>query len=315
MLAQVLRGKEALLQKILQESENEASFLLKLKHILEHSVERGGGGLPRPPRPPAHYSQALADLEAIGWQRVTEVSPDFSRVSIRTLDKKKREHIFTVHISQEGPPTIDCVLPITFKPSWSEKTTLCEVVARFEEQLCAHQRFWDVMDELDRETWVLEPEQPSRQCNFRRIVLGSNMSLYLSIDPLRPSGLPEFKFLGPEHVVGPIRARVLARVAHWDPGVEVPVKRNLENLMDLKLPGPEASQQEGFCGECGVCYAYQLEGVVPDVVCNNLRCNQPFHFACLLEWLQTVPTTRQSFGVLFGECPYCSEQLSLKLQR
>ena len=40
---------------------------------------------------------------------------------------------------------------------------------------------------------------------------------------------------------------------------------------------------QGFCGECGVCYAYQLDGLVPDMVCENLQCNQPFHFACLLE--------------------------------
>lgn len=53
-----------------------------------------------------------------------------------------------------------------------QQTTLAEVVEQFEDRLCHHQQFWDVMDELDRKTWVLEPENPTPACNYRRIVIG-----------------------------------------------------------------------------------------------------------------------------------------------
>lgn len=35
--------------------------------------------------------------------------------------------------------------------------------------------------------------------NDNSICAGTNSSLHLTIDPRRPSGVPEFKFLGPEH--------------------------------------------------------------------------------------------------------------------
>ena len=37
--------------------------------------------------------------------------------------------------------------------------------------MSVHQAFWEVMDALDRDTWVLEPEKPTPGCNYRRIVV------------------------------------------------------------------------------------------------------------------------------------------------
>lgn len=35
--------------------------------------------------------------------------------------------------------------------------------------------------------------------------------------------------------------------------------------------------------DCGICYAYQLDGAIPDQVCDNSQCGQPFHQICLYE--------------------------------
>lgn len=43
---------------------------------------------------------------------------------------------------------------------------------QFEEWLKKFQRLWDELDEVDQECWVLEPENPSKACSYRRIVLG-----------------------------------------------------------------------------------------------------------------------------------------------
>lgn len=59
--------------------------------------------------------------------------------------------------------------------------------------------------------------------------------------------------------------------------------------------------------DCGICYAYQLDGAIPDQVCDNSQCGQSFHYICLYEWLRGLLTSRQSFNIIFGECPYCSK--------
>lgn len=38
-----------------------------------------------------------------------------------------------------------------------------------------------------------------------------------------------------------------------------------------------------FSMDCGICYAYRLDGAIPDQVCDDSRCGQPFHQACLYE--------------------------------
>ena len=88
-----------------------------------------------------------------------------------------------------------------------------------------------------------------------------------------------------------------------------------------------------FSVECGICYAYRLGvgAVLPEIVCENSHCGQPFHHPCLLEvrillfspcwcanipwevlllllqWLRGLPTSRMSFNTIFGECPYCNQ--------
>ncbi len=52
-------------------------------------------------------------------------------------------------------------------------------------------------------------------------------------------------------------------------------------------------------------------GPCPDVCrCESGTCGRPFHSQCLSEWLAAVPTTRRSFGMLFGTCPYCSHPIT-----
>ena len=35
--------------------------------------------------------------------------------------------------------------------------------------------------------------------------------------------------------------------------------------------------------ECGICYAYRLNDLIPDKVCEDSRCGQSFHSLCLYE--------------------------------
>jgi hypothetical protein len=65
--------------------------------------------------------------------------------------------------------------------------------------------------------------------------------------------------------------------------------------------------------ECGICYTYDLDGVIPERVCEDQRCARAFHAGCLYEYVRGLPNVRQSFGTFFGACPYCNTPLTVKL--
>ena len=79
-----------------------------------------------------------------------------------------------------------------------------------------------------------------------------------------------------------------------------------------RLPSLQACSAgaEEYSVECAVCYMYDLDGCVPEIACDG--CSKPFHKACLYEWLSALPSTRQSFNRLFGECPYCSRPVTVE---
>ena len=52
---------------------------------------------------------------------------------------------------------------------------------------------------------------------------------------------------------------------------------------------------------------------LPDQLCSNPKCNRVYHTDCLIQWLQALPSTRSSYGTLFGVCPYCTEGLAVKV--
>lgn len=97
---------------------------------------------------------------------------------------------------------------------------------------------------------------------------------------------------------------------------------NLATLLECALPKPSAvSAKEEEITDCGICYAQYLpvddelginSGGAPDYTCENSSCSKAFHTVCLRDWLRSITTTRQSFDVLFGNCPYCSDPVAVK---
>ena len=91
------------------------------------------------------------------------------------------------------------------------------------------------------------------------------------------------------------------------------LRANLETVLEMQLPSPQTTEKEDFSGDCCICYAYKLDsGATPDRVCDNLRCRRPYHPSCLLSWLQQLPNSRTSLGMVFGMCTYCGADISVK---
>jgi len=55
------------------------------------------------------------------------------------------------------------------------KSKLVHLSAHFEKCITSYLDFWDIMDEIDANTCVLEPEMPSRDATRRRIALGTTV--------------------------------------------------------------------------------------------------------------------------------------------
>ncbi|KAK3090809.1 hypothetical protein FSP39_014840, partial [Pinctada imbricata] len=188
---------------------------------------------------------------------------------------------------------------------------LKDVYSQFEQAIDLYQDFWDMMAEIDTKTWVLEPDNPMFGATERRIAVNTTASLQISVDPRRPTMLPECRFMGADQVVQPLREAMNTNLNFWNE--QDSLLRNLERLLGVSFPSPSNTKKEEFSVECGICYAYRLDEEIPDNACNDTRCGQPFHQSCLYELTSTYfksYTNKTSMNGLNAESdPYNSHQV------
>ncbi|XP_058020871.1 E3 ubiquitin-protein ligase FANCL isoform X5 [Ahaetulla prasina] len=317
-------GKEAWTEMRLEHSSDLVSFMVELKTILELALKNTEELCAQPP--PQYYSGLIGDIENLGWNKyscllssantkqVLFIDPAFSTIRLKAEDSSGRDHQITLKLNSKYPreqPDCSIDLPVQFSFSWTPQSSLLSIHSQFLAALESLKEFWDVLDEIDEKTWVLEPEKPTRSSTRRRIAIGSNISLNIEVDPRHPTMLPECYFLGADHVVNPLKIKLNSNIQMWNP--ENSLLKNLKEILEIDFPSREALEKTDFSMDCGICYAYRLDGAIPDQVCDDSHCGQSFHQVCLYEWLRGLPSSRQSFNVIFGECPYCSKQITLKI--
>uniref|UniRef100_G3VYJ7 E3 ubiquitin-protein ligase FANCL n=1 Tax=Sarcophilus harrisii TaxID=9305 RepID=G3VYJ7_SARHA len=316
-LKTILDGYRQILNQRLQYSPDLVSFMMELKMILEVAL-KNKQELYAPPPPPHYYSCLVEEIETLGWDKLVYVDTSFSTIKLKAKDTSGREHLITLKLKTKYPTeSPDCYvdLPLPFSVSWtpqvSSYSSLTDIHSQFLAALESLKAFWDVMDEIDQKTWILEPEKPTRSATMRRIAIGNNVSVNIDVDPRHPTMLPECFFLGADHVVKPLGIKLSKNIHMWDP--ENSLLQNLKNVLEIEFPVRATLEKSDFTMDCGICYAYRLDGAIPDQVCDNFQCGQPFHQTCLYEWLRGLMTSRQSFNIIFGECPYCSKPITLKM--
>ncbi|XP_020083280.1 E3 ubiquitin-protein ligase FANCL isoform X2 [Ananas comosus] len=280
---------------------------------------------PSPP-PPSLYSKIYSEIEEIGWEHLIHSEDDLSSVSFRVLDEKGRAHQLEILLPRNYPecsPSIAADLPYVAKIHWSRTSRLKDVVHQFREHLKKLQQFWSTMDDIDKTLWVVDPKQPPLAASYRRVVLGclgDDCCLLLNINARKPNSLPECRFLGPDGTVDLLVKNWRKNCRKWTS--DKAFHENLATILETQLPQPPAASAEDDDQlDCGICYAKHLpvadelgasSGCAPDYTCENASCSKAFHTVCLRDWLRTITTTRQSFDVLFGNCPYCSEPVAVK---
>uniref|UniRef100_A0A8C0TT60 FA complementation group L n=2 Tax=Canis lupus familiaris TaxID=9615 RepID=A0A8C0TT60_CANLF len=284
-LKTILNGYHQIVQQRMQHSPDLMSFMMELKMVLEVAL-KNKQELYAPPPPPQFYSSLMEEIGTLGWDKLVYVDTCLSTIKLKAEDASGRKHLITLKLKTKYPTeSPDCVVdfPVSFSVSWTPQSSLISIYSQFLAALESLKAFWDVMDEIDEKTWVLEPEKPTRSATTRRIAL----------------------------VVKPLGIKLSRNIHLWDP--ENSLLQNLKDVLEIDFPARANLEKSDFSMDCGICYAYQLDGAIPDQVCDNLQCGQPFHQICLYEWLRGLLTSRQSFNIIFGECPYCSKPITLKM--
>lgn len=312
-LKAILNGYHQIVQQRMQHSPDLMSFMMELKMLLEVAL-KNKQELHVPLPPPQFYSSLIEEIGTVGWDKLVYADTSFSTIKLKAEDASGREHLITLKLKTKYPAeSPDCFVdfPVSFSVSWTPKSSIISIHSQFLAALESLKAFWDVMDEIDEKTWVLEPEKPTRSATARRIALGNNASINIEVDPRHPTMLPECCFLGADHVVKPLGIKLSRNIHLWDP--ENSLLQNLKDVLEIDFPARAVLEKSDISMDCGICYAYQLDGAIPDQVCDNSQCGQPFHQICLYEWMRGLLTSRQSFNIMFGECPYCSKPITLKM--
>ncbi|KAJ7380003.1 hypothetical protein OS493_012765 [Desmophyllum pertusum] len=232
-LRHLLRGYEGVIKQRLIQSVDLPSFLLELKSILEKLL--GCQKSEKVVSQPKFYTHLVTELETIGWEKLAYVDPSFQVLKLAARDNKEREHVVTVHLSPQHPdvtPTCTTDLPgKRFTFTWSSQSLpLQQLYHQFQQVLSHFEDFWDMLDEIDSNTWVLEPDHPSRSCTNRRIALGNNASIQIDVNPANPRLLPECRFMGADNVIVPLREHLNSNIQSWNP--QLSVLMNLESYWD-----------------------------------------------------------------------------------
>ncbi|KAI4330245.1 hypothetical protein MLD38_028544 [Melastoma candidum] len=264
-------------------------------------------------------------IEEVGWEHLVRSSKDLTLLSFRVLDTLGRIHVLEVQLHKEypeHPPSVSGDVPALPKLEWKATSKLKDALSQFRKHLDKLESFWSVLDDIDRSLCVSYPKLPCRAECSRGIDVGNDCCIMVCVRVEEPNSLPECRFIGSRDDTMRLGKGWMRNSKKWDK--EKPFRENLETVLGFQLPKPLNEENNDLQAECGICYSHHLpvedelgpsSGSGADFTCENASCRRAFHSICLIDWLRSITTTRQSFNVLFGKCPYCSEVIAVKLNK
>jgi E3 ubiquitin-protein ligase FANCL len=397
----------------LAQSRDLQSFLVDFEDIVDALFQEHPSASSLPSRTSSLsaelYSALIADLDAIGWDRIASLDETMTRMEIALVDDTHRTHTLKIQLPKGYPvaaPVCSLEMPVPLNIKWNpvhlhNKTSntvtlsnrsssnnnsaiindtsqgygaenthgtlhmnmnttntnlhvnmnscssLNDVVKHCMFTLNSFAGLWDVLDDWDNNTKVLDPpgirtKGTHRHVSMRRIATGhQHCSLQVDIDWRRPRAVCECKFFGSDSVVGALFQTLNDRLYLWNQSL-LP-RENLQLILGLQFPPSPTDAELASAAvveqelECGVCYSHYLDNSSmsttsssssssnassslvsagsngPDCHCENAKCNKSFHKACLYEWMTSLPNTRLSFNVVYSVCPYCTSPFRLQI--
>ncbi|CAN6450657.1 unnamed protein product [Victoria cruziana] len=312
----LLSGFERLIQQRLENNENVVLFISEMKEILasvEQVICRGSS------QPASWYRSLYAEIEEVGWENLSSFGEALTSLTFSIRDRNDMAHKLKMILGKDYPnsaPSIVADVPFCCELRWSNKCRLKDAVYQFHMHIEKFQEFWFILDDIDKTLLVLEPRPSSRAASYRHVDLGNDCTLLVSIDPYTA----RCRFFGAAPKINSLWRKWKQNNQRWK--CDTSFRENLECILGIRLPAAPSAMDDHPQIDCGICYAYYLpedselgveRGNMPDYVCENERCGRAFHIICLRDWLQSITTTRKSFGALYGNCPYCSEPVAVKI--
>uniref|UniRef100_T1J608 SRCR domain-containing protein n=1 Tax=Strigamia maritima TaxID=126957 RepID=T1J608_STRMM len=304
-LQYLLQGNTNVIKQRLSQCSDLKAFLVELQNILEVNCKQT---MTSNQFMHSYSVQLLKEIEDFGWTKLSYVNENLNVLKIREVDNFGREHEITIELPENYPndsANFITDLPVKFALQWNSSCRLNDIQQQFCKYISSFQQFWDMMDELDGNAWILEPEKPSRKDTNRRLAINTSASIQIQVDPYNCFAIPECSFLGSDQSITPLRDRFNSNLDKWDFNCTLLI--NIQNVLEITFPSRELTKKEDFVVACAICYSYHLDDITPDKICDDNRCRQSFHSICLYEWLKVLPSSRLSFNVIFGDCPYCSK--------
>jgi len=261
-----------------------------------------------------HYQ--LEELEIETENILIQLSNDLSTLTLQTTDDQKRHHVmrmtlsnFPAQISVEQwdvPQQEAIIQQDTHKRQRTEPPTILDMYLKFVQIVKEHQELWNQLDDIDANTWVLEPST-NRSSRQRSIYLSEGAKLILILDAL---ALPTIQFLGSQSR----HYKDMYQSFKWNK--ERSVRNNLEACFQKSLAKPNEDAEENSTPsasttDCGICFGATTS--TEKCSCENPKCARPFHSSCLEKWLSSLTTSRTSFDTIIGSCPYCKDPIAVQI--
>ncbi|KAI8087998.1 WD-repeat region-domain-containing protein [Gilbertella persicaria] len=251
------------------------SFLTELKEIIEPSLQTNHGVFRY-----VHDRSTFIfnELVKIGFDRVHHIDQDMTKLTFSTIDAALRTHLITFSLPAQYPlvpPRLTGYhLPVSM--DITSCSHLQDMLNQHQSLINQYQPLFDCMDDLDQHMRILEPDHPTRTDCWRRIALGHHCSLEIELNPDMPrQNKPKVRFFGNANRVHELKQLWHAKTWHQDQPIHT-------NLLDLCQVTGDQSESSVNDVECGICYAYKLNGTdTPDIIC--ALCNRGFHDECLYQ--------------------------------
>jgi len=285
-----------LLRKRISRCDSTEQVVVELEDIVERILGSDEKILPFLP-PATYFERVLRDLDQVSWDTVRSIDENtLSEIELNVMDTSGRSHVVNVRLPRSYPDASpECRVHVPGKPNataplkwYSKDSTLKDIVLQMKTFLDKYHDLWCELEEIDNACWVLEPEHPNRSHTFRRVVVAKFCSLEMNLNVEFPRRPCEWRFMGSESTLTPLRKKMQEQIGEWNDGISVhsrgflhfyfifcflslththtnilrlQVRENVQHILGIALPSPKTSQRCDFASECGICYSYRLRKV------------------------------------------------------
>ncbi|KAM9944590.1 hypothetical protein ACTFIT_009300 [Dictyostelium discoideum] len=256
------------------------------------------------------FSLISNEIDEIGWNKVINIDKSLSSFEIMLLDIKEREFIVEFSIPIGYPtqfPFVKCDLPLnstefitklrSINTSTNDNSfynnnknnnnnfennnnnnnnnsiSISNILKKIQIMIdYEYQEFFNFMEEIDSESWVLEPINPRRSSIFRRIAIGNGCSICFEVNPNQPRIAPyKVDFIGPSSKTQPLHQLWNKKYSAQQWFERSSPIDNFQKMLELSFPlkSMDNTLIEEIIIQCSICYTHHLPQNLQQETNNN----------------------------------------------